>query len=181
MKTPFVAVATRDISQEEHDRLTSPYHQQQDLLELLRACWDYNAAILKNHNHLVPSDWTGTPTTQVITEPDAIEAFRVIQACCALWKAIFTKDPFAIANAGIWLGMMTGGDQFRQYQARNSNRPRSDHKAQAREIFQSRTTWRGAKYFISALEENGIPVSQPQGENWYTDFRKEVRKSQFST
>jgi hypothetical protein len=181
MKTPFVAVATRDISQEEHDRLTSPYQQQQDLLELLRICWDHNAAILKDHNHHVPTDWTGTPTTQVITEPDAIDAFHVIRACCDLWQAIRSKDPFAIAKAGIWLGRMESGDVFRQYQARNSNRPRSDHKAQAWELFQSRTTWRDAKDFLSALEKSGIPASLPQGRNWFTDFRKEVRKSQFAT
>lgn len=124
-KTPFLSVETHGISQAERDQLDNPYQHQQRLLALLAACWDHNSAILKQHGYHLPSDWTATPMTQNISEPDALDAYRVIQACCDLWKSIISKDPFAIANAAFWLGRMTGKDQFDQYNRRNAGKNRS--------------------------------------------------------
>ena len=181
MKTPYLQIETRQITQDEHDQLNSRYAQQQDLLDRLRLIWDHNAAILKAHGYRVPSDWTGTPTTQVVVEPEADEAMRIIAACCDVWKAIRSKDLFAIANAGIWLGMMLSGEDFRQYQGRNSRQPRSESKRLAREIYFSRDNWRRYIDFENALEKEGIKATEPQARNWYSDFRKEKNTGMFST
>ena len=173
MKTPYLQIETGKITKDEYERLTSPYHQQQKLLDRLRLIWDHNAAILQAHGYRVPSDWTGRPATQDVVEPEAVEASRIIAACCDVWKAIFSKDPFAIANAGIWLGMMLSGEPYRQYQGRNGRQPRSVEIMKAREVFRSRDNWQSAKEFIRAVEQNGIRVSRHQGANWFTDFRKE--------
>ena len=174
MKTPYLQTETRaGITQDEYERLNSPYHQQQELLDNLHLIWDHNAAILHAHGYCVPSDWTGRPATQAVVEPEAVEAARIITACCRLWETINSKDPFAIANAGIWLGMMLSGEPYRQYQSRNGRQPRSVEIMKAREVFRSRDNWQSAKEFIKAVEQNGIRVSPHQGTNWFTDFGKE--------
>lgn len=91
MKTSYLQIETRQITQDEHNQLTSRYAQQQDLLDLLRLVWDHNAVILQAHGYRVPTDWTGTPTTQDVVEPEADEAMRIIAACCDAWKAIRSK------------------------------------------------------------------------------------------
>lgn len=179
-KTPFLSVETHGISRAEYEQVKSPYHQQQELLALLAVCWDHNAAILKLHGYHVPSDWTATPMTQNISEPDALDAYRVIQACCDLWKSIRSKDPFAIANAGFWLGRMTGKDQFDQYNRRNAGKDRSLPKQRAKFVFNTRQTWPSAKAFMEAVEMAGIPApSLPQGRKWFSEFRKEAQNSLF--
>ncbi len=173
MKRPFVAVTTGESIASEWEQLTSPYQQQQDLLELLRVCWDHNAAILRNHGHFVPKDWTGTPQTLHTDDPSLREAHHVLAACHDLWKAIWSKDLFRIANAGFWLGRMTAGDQFRQYQARISGGPRSEEKEQARAFYQAHRP-QSARHFHAALvKEKGLEkVTWEQARNWYTDFKK---------
>lgn len=173
MKTPYLQTEARKITPEEYAQLISPDHQQQKLLDTLRLVWDHNAAILKALGYRVPSDWTGMPATQDVVEPEAVEASRIIAACCRLWETIDAKDPFAIGNAGIWLGLSLCGEPFRRHQGRSGSNPKSVHKIKAREVFRSRDIWQSAKEFIKAVEQNGIPVSPQQGANWFTDFRKE--------
>ena len=159
MTTPFIQVETHGIGQAERDQLTSPYQQQRDFLATLACIWDHNAAILKRHGYLTPSDWTGIPLVQNIIEADAMEAHRLLQACCELWKCVQSKDPFAIANAGIWLGMMTSGNQWDQFKSRIASYPRSEPKQRAHDLFKSRQQWPSAKVFMDEIERQADPYT----------------------
>lgn len=173
-------VDRRPISKEEAERLDSPYEIQKALFGTLQRGWDYNAAILRRYGYHVPEGspypWSAIPMTQDITEPEAIEAYEVISATCELWRRIGTRDVLAIARAGIWLGRMTCGDTFRQYQRRNSNKERSKIKKRAREIFQSREQWAKASEFMAVLTEHGIETTASQCQKWVTEFRKTTKK-----
>jgi hypothetical protein len=179
----FVDVETREIHQAEFERLQSPFEQQNELLKVLGSAWHHNAEILTRYGYRVPSGspfpWCGTPMKQDIQEPDAIEAFRVIDAVCGLWRAIWSKDTFAIANAAFWLGRMTGGDQFRQYNRRNSRKTRKSRSAPkscAREFYQSRDHWEGGfQAFQKALceaDRTMIEVKETTIRKWWQDFEK---------
>lgn len=152
----------------------TPYDQQQRLLATLRTVWDHNAAILVRHGHQVPSDWTGTPTRQEITVPEAVEAWHIIVACCDLWRNLITRDLFAIANAGIWLGIAMSGELFRQNNRRNAQLLRSDAKAKAREVFLSRPSWDKPAQFVQAVRKARIAYGKPDTcRKWLREFERE--------
>ena len=171
MKRPFVQVETAPLERDERDRLNDPYHNQQLMLAILAGCWEANAAILEQHGYPTPASWTGRMTRQDITDPAPLEAYRVLQACCDAWQAIRSQDPFRIAHAGFWLGQMTAGDSFRQYQSRNSSAPRSAAKEEARALFQAHRPG-SCKAFELGLAAAGISATREQARNWYTDFKK---------
>ncbi|MBK1723379.1 hypothetical protein [Thiocystis violacea] len=94
------------------------YESQQQLLEVLSRAWNYNAEILRRHGYVV-TKMGAPPVTQDIAEPDAQEAQRVIGAVSEVWRSLFTDDKAAIANAGLWLGIVSSGQYFRKRQAGN--------------------------------------------------------------
>lgn len=182
----FLHVETRcEIDDAEWERLQSPYAQQVALLDLLTLAWSHNAEILTRCGYRVPKGnpypWCGTPMTQSIVEPDAIEAFRVIDAICGVWRAIVRKDAFAIANAAFWLGRMTGGEQYRQHQARNrkgkQGPARSKYMPKAKEIYDTRQDWPDFKAFSAALNEASSEIKATVQEDtvrrWWNRFEKD--------
>ncbi|MFB1490774.1 MULTISPECIES: hypothetical protein [unclassified Thiocapsa] len=182
----FLHVETGEIDEAEWDRRQSPYAQQAALMDLLTLAWSHNAAILIRYGYRLPDGddlypWAGTPPTQTIVEPDAIEAGRVIDAICGVWRAIQRKDVFAVANAAHWLGRMTGGGQYRQHQARNrmgkKGPGRSKYMPKAKEIYDTRQDWPDFKAFSAALNEANAEIKATVQDGtvrtWWNRFENE--------
>jgi len=170
------------ISKEEAAEMMQPYRQQEELIAFLNDAWEHSAEILRAHGYEV-TKMGAPPITQDITEPKALEAEDVIGAIHNVWSALFKADEFTIANAGIWLGLMAGGESFRKYQKALSdmqrNSPRSQDKAErlskAREIAERlRSKGRKPTYhdIREGLRKAGLACSDDQARDCVREMNK---------
>lgn len=180
-RTPFLDIKTRMAGNDEAEASRQPHHQHQQLLDTLRRAWDHNAAILRARGYVV-TKFGAPPIVQDIREPEAMEAHHIIAAVHEVWSALFQDDKFALANAALWLGIVSSGQYFRRYQGRlGAKRTSASSRAVDRRLELGRAIYEAVQRkgrrptfhdLRNGLNDAGISTTESQAKRLLTELNR---------